>query len=520
VHRAAAAIASLLVVSRDFAVLRSISSMGASNCWQFETASNAWEAIEKVQSGTKPDLLLLDLQDGDADGMHILRWLHRLCPEMPVVLIGQAGNTVSKEESIRLGARDYLSKPIEDRQLARVIERSLSPASEVPQTEVASDDVETLGADQYFVGSGPAMRRLRTQAALLAEANVPVLILGEGGSGRETTARLIHKLSVRSGFEFAKVSCVALPEDLLERELFGYENHAVTGPTRTKPGKLELCSKGTLLLDEIAELPHGLQFNLLQVIKNKRFVRPGTSAFIESDVRILATSQARSSRALAEKGFREDLYQYLSAYTIQVPPLRERREEVSLLSRHFMHRLSRHYGLSPREFSPAIVKAWQGYDWPGNLEELEHFVKRYLMVGEKELAFDSFRTDSRSNGRSYASSRLHRMPPPLPSPAQPDPTITDPKSLRSLLKSVKSEAEKNAIAVALEKTGGNRKAAARLLNVSYRTVLYKIEQYNMIPADALSIAKSNGAKVPEASDRDERQVRSSRIEVKQLKSRG
>jgi len=473
-----------------------------------------------VQSGITPDLLVLDLPDGDADGMHILRWLHKLRPGMPVVLIGHAGDAATKEESIRMGARDYVTKPIEDRQLARVIEHSLSPASEVPETDMASDDVEALGDDAYFVGSGPTMRRLRTQATLLAEANVPALILGECGSGRETTARLIHKLSVRSGFEFAKVNCAALPEDLLERELFGYELRGLTGPARIKPGKLELCSKGTLLLDEIAELPQGLQFNLLQVLKHKRFVRPGTSAFLEADVRILATSQARSSRALAEKGFREDLYHYLSAYTIQVPPLRERREEIGLLSRHFMHRLSRHYGLSPREFSPAIIKAWQAYNWPGNLEELEHFVKRYLMVGEKELAFDNFRMSTKPDARNSAANRHQSMHQPISLLTQPDGALTDPKSLRSLLKSVKSEAEKNAIAVALEKTGGNRKAAARLLNVSYRTVLYKIEQYNMIPADGTSLAKTNGANAQETRHRDESRASSSSPEAKQVKSRG
>src|ERR1017187_1687750 len=221
VHRDAAEIANLLVVTRDFAVLRSISSMGASSCWQFETASNAWEAIEKVQSGTTPDLLLLDLPDGDADGMHILRWLNRLRPEMPVILIGHNGNTASKEESIRMGARDYLTKPIEDHQLAAVIEHCLSPTSQAPETDVASDDVESLGGDAYFVGSGPTTRKLRSQAALLAEANVTVLILGEGGSGRETTARLIHKLSVRSGLIALHVGFQDGVKNLVGRQRIG-----------------------------------------------------------------------------------------------------------------------------------------------------------------------------------------------------------------------------------------------------------------------------------------------------------
>jgi two-component system response regulator AtoC len=513
-------IASLLVVSRDSAVLRSISLMGASNSWQFETSFDAWEAMDKVQSGATPDLLLLDLPQGGTDGLHILHWLRRLRPNLPIILIGHPNDVGRKEESIRMGACDYLIRPIEDRQLEMVIQRSLSTACEVPETDMTSDDVEAVGEDAYFIGISQIMRTLRAQAALLAEANVPVLILGEGGSGKETTARLIHKLSVRSGFEFAKVNCAALPENLLERELFGYERAGTNAPTRTKPGKLELCAKGTIFLEEITEMPLGLQSNLLQVLQNKRFIRPGTSTFIEADVRILAANGAKVERGISEKRFREDLYHHLSAYTIYVPPLRERKEELPFLSRHFMHRLAKHYGLTPRDFSPAIIEAWQAYDWPGNLRELEHFVKRYLMVGDKELAFEKTRSDLETGARNAALTG----PRPVvnqfaPSPSQSNGGASGFKSLRSLVQSVKSEAERSAIAVALEKTGWNRKAASRLLNVSYRTVLYKIEQYKMTFSDAPLLPRAKGVRSEEAGLLDNGPAGFSSGGMKSLKDR-
>lgn len=477
--------ARLLVVSHDSAVLRPLWSMGESNDWQFESAANAWEAIERVQSGTTPDLLLLDLPQDDTDGLYILRWLRRIRPALPIVLIGHSEDAGKKQEAIRMGAREYLTKPLHQRQLELVIGQYLYETREETETDITSDDVEPVSNDNFFIGITPIMRKLRAQAVLLAEANVPVLILGENGSGKETTARLVHKLSVRSGFEFAKVNCAALPSDLLEKELFGYQRDGMAG--RPKAGKLELCAKGMILLNEITEMPMDLQANLLQVLQNKRFIRPGSSSYVDVDVRVLATSSANMERAISERRLREDLYYRLSAYTIHVPPLRERREEVPLLSRHFMHQLAKQYGLVPRGFSPAIIEACQSYAWPGNLRELENFVKRYLMVGDRELAFE--------NGNPAPFGMNHKQTQPQNSGLVPhfgESAVSG--SLKSLVQSVKLEAERNAIAAALEKTGWNRKAAARLLKVSYRTLLYKIEQYQMRASDSAVFPGVNGFK--------------------------
>ena len=231
--------ARLLFVSRDAVFVRTLWSIGESSSWQLEIVGNVWEAMERVQSGVTPDLLLLDLPQGDVDGLHILRWLRRLRPALPIILIGHPGDVRRRQELIRVGARDYLVRPLDDRRLATVIRSHLSSVCETIEADITSEDVELISDDTCFIGISPIMRKLRAQAASLAETNVPVLILGEGGTGKETAARLIHKLSLRSGFEFTKVSCAALPGDLLERELFGYEWDGTTAPVQIKTGKLD-----------------------------------------------------------------------------------------------------------------------------------------------------------------------------------------------------------------------------------------------------------------------------------------
>jgi len=471
--------ARLLVVSADPAVLRPLWSIGESNSWKLEIVGNAWQAMDRIQSGATVNLLLLDMSEGEAEDLHTLRWLRRLRPSLPIIPIGHPNDAGVQEESIRLGANEYIARPVEERQLERCILRGLSCSCEATDIEFTSDDVEAIGDGRFFIGLGPVMRRFRAQAALLAETDAPLLILGESGSGKEIAARLVHKLSVRSAFEFAKVRCAALPGDLLERELFGYESKSAAGPIRIKPGKLELCAKGTILLDDVVEMPLALQVGLVEVLVNRRFTRPGGCTSIDVDVRVLATSSINLERAVAEKRLDQDLYRYLTAYTIHLPPLRERKNEIPALARHFMHQLAKHYCLSARVLSPAILEAWQAYNWPGNLQELEACVKRYLLVGDEELLFDKSRRNSRGEEPDAASEVQHigKKAGGLQAPSCA--MASQARSLRSLIQSVKSEAEKNAISAALERTGWNRKAAARLLKVSYRTVLYKIEQYKM-----------------------------------------
>ena len=324
----------------------------------------------------------------------------------------------------------------------------------------------------------------------MATSDSPVLILGEVGSGKETIARLMHQLSLRSGFKFGKVNCAALPSDLLETELFGSDRNG-TGNSHLKPGKLELCDKGTVLLAEVAEMPMSLQSKLLQVLQNKRFTRPGSGAVVPVDVRILTASSNSLESAVADNKLREDLCYRLSSYTVRVPALRERREELPLLLHYFMRYLAKQYALAPRNFSPAVLEACQSHSWPGNLGELENFVKRFLLVAGKPMPFAGEEQQLGSFAEKAATPVMASTH--ASRPAESQVVISGSDSLKSLVQTVKLEAERNAIAAALQRTGWNRKAAARLLKVSYRTLLYKIEQYQMNPADT-SMMPGNGAR--------------------------
>ena len=474
-----AAVLRLLVVSRESAVLSPLWAIGEFNRWQLESATNGWGAMERVQSGLTPDLLILDLPGADKDGLHFLRWLRRLRPELPILVLCDGEDSPTQQEAIRLGARDYIARPLQDHALESAIWRHLSKTGDAGVAEITSDDVAQIGSDSFFVAASPVMRKLRAQVEMLAETESPALILGEVGSGKETIARLMHQLSVRSGFKFAKVNCAALPSDLLESELFGSARNGV-GSSHLTPGKLELCDKGTLLLAEVAEMPMSLQSKLLQVLQNKRFARPGSGAVVSVDVRILTASTSSLDSAVADNKLREDLCYRLSTYTVRVPALRERREELPLLLHYFMRYLAKQYALAPRSFSPAVLEACQSHTWPGNLGELENFVKRFLLVAGKRMAFD---------GEELLESPAEKNATPVMANApasrltESHVVISGSDSLKSLVQTVKLEAEKNAIAAALQSTGWNRKAAARLLKVSYRTLLYKIEQYQMKSAD-------------------------------------
>jgi transcriptional regulator with GAF, ATPase, and Fis domain len=300
---------------------------------------------------------------------------------------------------------------------------------------------------------------------LVANVDIPVLMLGESGTGKEVVARLIHKLSPRAHRTFLKVNCAAVPGDLLESELFGHEAGAFTGATHAKPGKFEICNKGTILLDEIGEMPALLQAKLLHVLQDQTFSRLGSRSVVKVDVRILAATNINIPEALASKRLREDLYYRLNAFTLQLPPLRERKEEIPILLKHFMSRMAEQYARPPLPLSPNMLEACQEYSWPGNLRELNNFIKRYLVLGDEKLAVQELQPGNDGHG-ARPETGTH-------TPAEPG------GGLKSVARSAKDEAEAEAIRQALDQTNWNRKQAAALLQISYKALLYKIRQYGI-----------------------------------------
>ena len=232
------------------------------------------------------------------------------------------------------------------------------------------------------------MREIESQCRLVARADIPVLILGESGTGKEVAAMLIHKLSARSQRSLLKVNCAAMPADLLESELFGYEQGAFTGAVKSKPGKFEICDKGTILLDEIGEMPPSLQAKLLQVLQDGSFARLGSRTSVKVDVRVIAATNINIKEAIANKTFREDLYYRLNGFTLEIPPLRERVEEIPILCQHFMRKVAAKYECDILPISPALMQALASHTWPGNLRELENTIKRYLVLGDEQAIID------------------------------------------------------------------------------------------------------------------------------------
>lgn len=315
-----------------------------------------------------------------------------------------------------------------------------------------------------FPAASPLTARIRSSIAQVAAVDVPVLLLGESGVGKEVVARRIHRLSNRAQRTLLIVNCAALPADLLESELFGYEAGAFTGAVRSKPGQFELCNKGTILLDEIGELPPSLQAKLLHVLQGGQFSRLGGRSLIEVDVRILAATNVNVPQALASKRLREDLYYRLSALTIHLPPLRERPEEIPIFLQYFMNRCASQLGRAPKPYPQKVLDSCMRYPWPGNVRELENFVKRFLILGNEDLVVTN---PSSFNHRAADSSANCALP----------------SSEHLSLRAIRAEAEKEAILRVLEETRWRRKDAAERLRISMKALYNKLRLYGIGTAD-------------------------------------
>jgi len=478
------AIPHILVVSNEPITVDSVHSALAGNAYSSEAVAFGASAVARIHRNPSPDVVLMELGNHKIDGLQTLQRFLELRPELKVIVMSHAGDSRLVVEAIRAGAQDYINVPLRDGELLHLLKRHVNAGSGAGID--AKESIEDVGGGHFFVSASPLMQKVRLQAGLLANIDVPVLILGESGTGKEVTAHLIHKLSARSNERLLKVNCAALPGELLESELFGYERGAFTGATRTKAGKFELCDKGTILLDEVAEMPANLQAKLLQVLQDKQFFRLGGEATIEVNVRMLAATNVNVQQAIADRRFREDLYYRLSAFTIVLPPLRERQDEIPVLLCEFMQRIAAQYSRTALPFSRQLIDACLHYAWPGNLRELQNFVKRYLVMADEGMAISELQANQRRKFVPAHTVSDLASPPVVPvndSAAAPDRA----RDLKFLVRNLKDETEIQAITKALAETNWNRKKTARVLHISYRSLLYKIRQHGITRVSATHV---------------------------------
>jgi two-component system response regulator AtoC len=390
----------ILLVDDEPSVLRYTKTLLEIDNYHVETAGSGEEALQRMNRGPAPNLIVLDLVMPGMDGLQTLESCKKLRPEQKVVMISCVNDTNKVVQAIRMGASDYVTKPFLPPQLQGAVRRALDSNSLTKATEAnplvkGTEMVDELEDDLFFLAASPAMKQIRAQVALIAKVNVPVLLLGESGVGKEIVSRLIHKMSVRAHRSMVKVNCAALPADLLESELFGYDAGAFTGASKSKPGKFELAHKGTILLDEIGEMNAGLQAKLLHVLQDGTFSRLGGRANVSVDARVLAATNIDVKKAIAERKLREDLYYRLNAFTITVPPLRERREEIPVLLRYYMNKMAAKFEKNVLPISDKLTQECLRYPWPGNLRELNNFVKRYLVLEDENMLVDELQSKSK-----------------------------------------------------------------------------------------------------------------------------
>ncbi|HEX8924587.1 MAG TPA: sigma-54 dependent transcriptional regulator, partial [Terriglobales bacterium] len=368
----------ILLIADDHELSSQLLSVLVSDGYDVGVSSAASAAYELCR-GEHPAVVIVDLSCEKQD-FELLERVFGLSPSSTVIALASAADSSKVVQAIRMGAVDYLPKPVEKQRLLSALLRHFPETIEEEDPRVL---VEELDGDDFFLAASGCMKQIYEQVQRIGRVDVPVLITGESGTGKEIVAKLLHIHSPRAHKRFLKVNCAAIPDELLESELFGYEAGAFTGASKSKPGYFELCNRGTILLDEIGEMPPRLQAKLLQVLQEGKFFRLGGKWPVEVDVRVLAATNVDTKAAVEEGKLRLDLFYRLNTFGIHLPPLRERKEEIAPLFRQFVSRLSGKYQQSRKQLSEAAIAALAANDWPGNLRELHNAAKRYVLLGEQ-----------------------------------------------------------------------------------------------------------------------------------------
>src|SRR4051794_18099177 len=348
---------------------------------ELTTAASGEEGLKLIPK-LKPDLVIMDIRMGGISGMETLRRIRQIDSKLLVILMTAYGTTQTAIEAMKLGAYDYLLKPFDVPKLKEIVAGALKTARDMKQVVSYQPLLESEDYELGIVGRSEAMQKVFKLIGQLASSDATALITGESGTGKELVARAIYHHSERTGKPFLAINCAAIPEQLLESELFGHERGAFTGATTQRVGRFEQCNGGTIFLDEIGDMTPATQTKILRVLQSGTFERVGGNTPIKVDVRIIAATNKPLEEAVAARQFREDLFYRLNVVRIHIPPLRERREDVRLLVNYFLKKFAREQQSAPRSISAGVIKALEQYHWPGNVRELENVVRRALVVAK------------------------------------------------------------------------------------------------------------------------------------------
>ena len=459
----------VLVIDDDPGIRDFLEALAMRQGFGVETVVDGETALAELDR-IRPDVVTLDAVLPGMDGLETLRRIKQRAPEVPVIMLSGHGQARTIVEAMRLGATDFLRKPFEVEELELAFRKALDNRALEEEVRSLRGRVRSEAEGLLLGGDNPKMREVREIIEQVADTDITVLIRGESGTGKEVVARALFQLGNRRSRPFVKVNCAALPSELLESELFGFEKGAFTGAQKRKLGKFEYANQGTIFLDEISEMAPGLQAKLLQVLQDGEFSRLGGESDVRVDARIIAATNRNLEEAVRQGEFREDLYYRLNVVTIPIPPLRDRIDAIPLLVEHFLRMYNEQYKKSVEKLSPETLKILMDYRWPGNVRELENMIKRMVVLGSEQTVLQEIRQreaadlaladeedlDLAALGADFKNGRE--------------------LDLKAISKRAAQIAEKKVIERVLGQTRWNRKEAAERLQISYKALLYKMKE--------------------------------------------
>jgi two-component system response regulator HydG len=440
--------AEILLIDDEEALCTAAEKILAKEGYHVTSLTTATDGLAKFETDGA-DLLITDLMLPDLEGIQVLKRAKEIRPTVEVIVITGHGTVEKAVEAMRLGAYDFIEKPLDRAALVKAVSKAVEKQRLAEENRRLREELQQQRSEDALIGNSDAMVAIKKLIRQIAPTDVSVLIQGESGTGKEVVADVIHNLSERRDNAIVKISCAAIPETLLESELFGYERGAFTGAAGSKPGKFEVADGGTLFLDEIAEMSPQLQAKLLRVLQDGRFQRLGSVKDVQVDVRVISATHVDIRKAITEGRFREDLFYRLNVVNVQLPSLRQRVDDITLLAEHFLKKYAKRMQKDVHAFAPAAVEQLVNHPWPGNVRELENAMQRAIVV---------------ASGETISMFQLN--PPPSASAGSESlgPSVTIPIGLPM------AEAEDRIITAALNQCGGDKEKAAKLLGISSRTL--------------------------------------------------